>query len=223
MKRLMVLLVAAVMVIGFAAQSQATLTVVGVGTIGSSANNGTENMVNGGYELIYDSGLNVTWLDYTATYSTWQNQVNWANNLVVNFNGKNLTGWSLPTTVDNYNYSYGLNPPSNSSQMAYLYYTDLGNTGYPNNGYGLNNVGPFKNLYSYPGYWSGTQYSANPGLAWDFGTDSGGQGMYGEVNGNVYGLAVLPGDPAATPIPAPAYLFGSGLLGLVGIRKKMQK
>jgi|GEM_PF-1620124 len=30
-------------------------------------------------------------------------------------------------------------------------------------------------------------------------------------------------DYTPTPIPAAAYLFGSGLLGLVGIRKKMQK
>jgi hypothetical protein len=223
MKKTMVLLAAAVMVFGLTVLAHADLTVIGTGTIGSSATNGTENMVNGGYQLIYDSAQNITWLDYTAANNRCQNQVNWANNLVVNFNGQNLTGWSLPTTVDNYNYSSGYNPPSNSSQMAYLFYTDLGNTANLD-GYALNNVGPFKNLIS-ANYWSAMS-SSDPGFAWFFNTYYGYQ--YTKITGAFgFGLAVLPGDAldyvTPTPIPAAAYLFGSGLLGLIGIRKKMLK
>src|SRR5208283_3838917 len=48
-------------------------------------------------------------------------------------------------------------------------------------------------------------------------------GDYIDSNGAAHGFLATPSDVTPTPIPAAAYLFGSGLLGLVGIRKKMQK
>ena len=44
---------------------------------------------------------------------------------------------------------------------------------------------------------------------------------YGDNTGGV--SVLLDGNPTSTPIPAAAYLLGSGLLGLVAVRKKMQK
>lgn len=45
-------------------------------------NRGTGNFGN---RLIYDSDLNITWYDYTKSADSWQNQVNWASALSVNF------------------------------------------------------------------------------------------------------------------------------------------
>jgi len=113
--------------------------------------------------------------------------------------------------------------------MGYLYYTELGNKGgYDVNGNlqsgsGLTNTGPFKNL-QYNEYWSGTTYAADPTGAWAFGffgdTRGGGQGL--AWNGWSYtALAVYQGDVAApTPIPGTVWLFGSGLLGIIGLSRK---
>ncbi len=204
MKKRFILLVVMAMIFGLAVSANATLTVIGTGTI----NGGTTP-----YQLIYDSGLNVTWLDYTNPTNTWQNQVNWASSLNVDFNGTNFTGWSLPSTVDAA--ASGNYPPApSSSQMAYLYYTDLGNTTA-----GFTNAGPFKNLLT-SWYWSGTEYSASPSDAWDFNFTQGHQGLDAK---NVWyydhGLAVRPGDAAAVPEPGTMILIGTGLAGLAGWKK----
>ena len=89
-KKVFKLLVAMLIVVGFSAMAQADLKVVGTGTMQG---------VTGSYQLIYDSVQNITWLDYTAPATIWGNQVAWAQNLTVNFNGWLYSGWNLPTTV----------------------------------------------------------------------------------------------------------------------------
>ncbi len=234
-RRVSELLLAMVMVVSFSAMAHASLTVVGEGTL--SSGNPAETTINGGYQLIYDSTLNVTWLDYSATPGNyWQNQVNWASNLVVTYNGINYGNgtngtWILPTTVDA-STSSGFVPTqaaASSSQIATLFNTELGNS-HNASGNSLSNVGPFKNLTTANNYWSGTQVSydgyAGQGDAWLFNLYSGAQSPGNETLNGYTALAVLQGnivnDANPTPIPAAAYLFGSGLLGLVGIRKKMQ-
>lgn len=204
MKKLLVFLVATLMILGLAAQSHAMLS-SGLSVLG------TDSLGN---QLIYDSALNVTWYDSTRGYDTWQNQVNWAAGLTVSFNGQSISGWRLPSTVDNPS-SAGYNVTS--SEMGHLYYTELGNkapfdaNGNQQSGWGLTNTGPFKNL-SASGYWSGTPYSADntsPGSAWYFYYSSGYQN-YNSRNASYLAMAVTPGD-VATPIPGPFMLFGSGL------------
>jgi len=184
MKRTMVLLVAAVMFLSLGAQAQAALTVMGTDTLGN--------------QLIYDSALNVTWYDYTHYDSsnlnndTWTSQMAWASNLTVNVNGRNISGWNLPTTVDgplvtNTIWNNG-NPVTNpvyyngtaadgynitSSKLGNLYYATLGNkgdydtSGNSQSGAGLNNVGPFKHLVL-DQYWSSTTHANTPDSAWTF-------------------------------------------------------
>ena len=187
---------------------------------------GTMQGVTGSYQLIYDGAQNITWLDYTHwdttnngnNYNdTWQNQVNWAQNLTVNFNGLTITGWSLPTTTDGsttwtyYDGTTSAGVNKTNSQMGYLYYTELGNKGVQDingnlqTGWGLTNTGPFKNLLSYP-YWSVTEHSADPALAWAFATNSGSQ-YATSTSDYSYGLAVLPGDISAVQAPQSPGLF----------------
>lgn len=195
MKRMMVLLVVAATIFGFAAQSHANLTVVGSGTIIGGDGNA--------YQLIYDSALNVTWYDYSnlgpyrnGNYQglQWQNALSWASNLAVNINDNNITGWRLPS-ID---------------EMSYLYHAELVNVGYSN---------PFHYLFS-TYYFSGTPYSGSPDYAWALNFYDGSQLPLPKGNSD-FVIALIPGNVAATPIPAAVYLFGSGLLGIVGIRKKM--
>ena len=206
---------------------------------------GSDNL---GHQLIYDSALNVTWLDYTNPANTWQNQVNWASSLEVNFNGTTLTGWRLPSTVDaDPPYSgnpydgtgtYGFNITNPGDEMSYLYYAELGNKGYYDTsgnlqpGYGLVNKGPFRNLvYSGYGnslYWSGTATSADPYLAWDFNFGDGAQYDYDKDGyySYFYGVAVRPGDaaePTSVPEPDTILLLGAGLTGLMLFRKRFVK
>ncbi len=199
-----------------------------------------------GNNLIYDPNLNITWYDPVPTAMTWDQAMGWAASLTVG--GTTAGSWSLPTTLPvngsayNYNYSndgftdrgYNISAPnsaypgSTGSEMAYLYYVDLGNkalldvNGNPQAGYGLVNKGPFANLVS-TDYWSGTEYPAEygpqPGLAWAFGFSVGSQGWEGSPD---YALAVTPGDVGApTPIPGAIFFFAPGLAGIVALRRRI--
>jgi hypothetical protein len=66
-------------------------------------------------------------------------------------------------------------------------------------------------------YWSGTDHTA-PSLAWDLRFDNGLQFSVAKTF-TLYGWAVRNGDVSAVPVPPALYLFGTGLLGLVGMAR----
>jgi hypothetical protein len=153
----------------------------------------------------------------------WWGAQAWVHYLdVTKYGGSNQ--WALPTTVDSsasVGYPNGTtgNPAQSSSQLAQLFYGGLGQgvgssiTTTHNANYSL-----FSNVQS-NAYWSGTEYSADPGGAWGFSTPNGGQN-YGYKYTGYYALAVSPGQVSAVPLPGAAWLLGSGLLGLVGLRRR---
>ena len=113
--------------------------------------------------------------------------------------------------------------------MAHLFYNTLGNKafhevdGTPNQaGWGLTNTGPLTGLHSSYN-WSETPLPSdlNGGLdlAWGFDFNNGNQGD-GVQTAFAYALAVHDGDIGAVPIPATIWLFGSGLLGLIGAARR---
>jgi len=199
------------------------------------------------YEAYYDTALNITWLanaNAAGTGMTWADAKTWANNLNVN----GVTGWRLPTlspidgTAFNFTYgydgttdtSYSVSAPgttyagSTASEMAYLYYNTLGNlarldtSGTVRPGWGLtNNTGPFSNFESdsvFPSgsYWTGLDCAV---YACAFSFYNGFQG-YEYQTSTLFALAVRPGDISAVPVPAAMWLFGSGLMGLLGMAKR---
>ena len=206
-----------------AGAAQASVQVIG--TAGYNSNT---------YNLIYDNASpfgSIVWLDYTHPADTWVNQKSWANGLLgsvtyylnpgisINWGGS----WRLPTTVDN-DSSWSNPPLATSSEMAYLCYTDLGNT----TGVGLANKGPFTaigtngtNGY----YWSDTQYAAAPSFAWAFSTYNGQQNALDKSSAGLYAVAVRPGELVASTVPEPStYALLCISLGVVGYaRRKMGK
>ncbi|MHB1083301.1 MAG: PEP-CTERM sorting domain-containing protein [Thiobacillus sp.] len=199
------------------------------------------------FEAYYDTDLDITWLadaNYAKTSGydtdglmTWAAADTWAAQLSFTDGVNVYDDWRLPTITDtgtsgcNYANSgtdCGYNVDPASSEMAHLYFTELGNLSYytttgavigyaggsnPNST--LDNVGPFTNFQSYH-YWSGTEYAPNTFYAWYFYTGSGYQ-SYG--HGSFYALAVRPGDVAAVP-EAETYALMLAGLGLIGWRAR---
>ena len=176
----------------------------------------------------YDTEADLTWLadaNYAATSGyaganaygamNWLTANTWAAQLTVG----GVNGWRLPTTLQpdtscsyqSGSMSYGYN--CTGSELGDLFYNALGNTAGS-----LTNTGPFSNVQS-SGYWSATEYAGGIYDAWSFDTSDGFQ--YTTGNGyDLYGWAVQSGDVSAVPVPAAVWLFGSGLLGLIGVARR---
>jgi len=123
----------------------------------------------------------------------------------INYGGSSQ--WALPTTVDSSS-SYNYPPPASGSQLAELWYNELGGTG----GDPFSSTftsGPFKNVQSAI-YWSGTEdASYYPSYAYLFSITSGFQTSSFKYN-QFYAWAVA----SPVPVPGAAWWFGTGLLWL---------
>jgi hypothetical protein len=193
----------------------------------------------GTIEAYYDTDLNITWLadaNYAGTGMNWSTATAWAAGLTIG----STSGWRLPTVTDTgtsgCDYAYtgtdcGYNANTATGEMAHMFYTTLGDKAFyntsgvgPQSGWGLTNTGPFSNVQSYP-YWSATEYSPNTtASAWFFYFYDGSQGNLGKSEG-LSGWAVHSGNVGAAivPVPAAVWLFGGGLLGLIGVARKRRR
>ncbi len=195
--------------------------------------------------LIYDDVLNITWLqdaDYgagsiyddgssiTDGRMSWANAVAWADHLEYydSVRDVNWTNWRLPAAYNRDNSGPDEGYVS-GSEMGYMYYENLGN---PEGGL-INNTsfesgGPGGPIVSFQNtqlhvYWSDTEYSPNPIHAWYFILYTGEQGYFYKHSLYSCAWAVRNGDVSAVPIPSAVLLLGSGLIGLVGFRRKFGK
>ena len=182
-------------------------------TIGTATYEGSD------YQLIYDVEDQITWLDYSNSGDTYPGSLAWAaslndpGELIINLDEGysapwDSTEWRLAgNTTGNFGY-YSSDRYVTSSEMAGLYYGELGNE--------LNdtslNFGDFENLFASSYHMSAdaalmAQLSLSFSPVFNFSNGIQGFGS-SSVNGGIYGVAVISG----AVIPEPASL---GLLGLV--------
>jgi hypothetical protein len=222
MKRWIAALFAMATLFVFTGSALADLYVRGSGTIVSSGSVGAVFDGNhdpiGSYDatgmsfnLIYDDVQEITWFDFTQVAAYGETQINWAEGLEVAYGGTTLDTWRLTDPGSDPKHGSG----DTGSEMGHLYHLSLGNDGTP-----PFNAGPFEELYAYT-YWTGI--ATQPPYYWRFNFRSGHLGTWGPNEYQFNGMAVIDGDVGAVPIPGAAWLLGSGLLGLIGIRRKFGK
>ncbi len=195
-------------------------------------------LVDSGGGQIYDTVLNITWLadanlaatnTFGVTGINVNGSMNWstAQSWIAAMNIVDYLGysdWRLPTTLqpDNTcsNQTGGISGGYNcaGSEMGQLFYNELGGTAGSAIGTTYNaNLALFHNIQTNV-YWSGTEY-VPISQAWDFYFSDGSQ-LLNTEDSSLYAWAVHAGEITAVPAPAAVWLFGSGLLGLIGMARR---
>jgi hypothetical protein len=206
-------------------------------------------LVDRGGGLIYDTVLNITWLQNAnvAGQMTWTQAMNWVTNFEYYDSVRNVTwtDWRLPQILpingSSYNLVY-LNDGSTDegsnisapgtiysgktgSEMAYMFYNNLHNISYWDfAGNGGQSGWGLQNTFPF------VNLQANPPYWSSFqDPDDPSMAWFFEFSGGYqtanykdrayYSWAVRDDDVAPVPIPSSLWLFGSGLAGIVGFVK----
>jgi len=173
----------------------------------------------------YDTVLDITWVTAASLSGadTWDNQVTWAANLnYLGFDDWRLASMSVAagvptgTTTSVVDCRTATELACRDNELGYMFYQNMGGSLFDNltgdqtvDGVLLTDV--------QSDYWSGTEFISS--RAWDFGFRNGLQNLDGKGNFG-YGWAVRAGDVSAVPVPAAVWLFGSGLIGLLGLARR---
>lgn len=202
---------------------------------GMSASNAA--LIDRGGGLIYDDVLNVTWLQdasyaETSGYSqygnlTWNEAMEWSSGLSYydSVRGVTYDDWRLPATVNSPT-SVGYDTTGLSSELAYMYYINLGfSPEYSHDRYAPaptgTNYNPFINL-STRSYWSGT-LTDRPDRAWMVHFHFGSQEVDG-LGDAMKVWAVRDGDVAgivpSVPEPGTMGLFAATLAMGAALRRR---
>jgi hypothetical protein len=150
------------------------------------------SVLNG--QAYYDDQLDITW---TANANingatNWDNQVAWAAGLDID----GVTGWRLPSMDVN---GDDVTVNCSSSSQAACKDNEYGHLNY---------------------YGAGTEFAPDPNYAQGFLFRFGGTNRWDPKGSDLFAWAVHSGNVGAVPIPPALWLFGSGLLGLIGVARK---
>lgn len=168
----------------------------------------------------YDPNQDITWAAEANINGndSWDNQVAWAEGLTIG----GITGWRLGNMDRNrngviINCAVATEADCLDNEYGYLYFQHSVNAVNPN---------PFSNLLQGQNavYWSESELgilTAAADGAWLFDFQTGGLATNLKTSTAHLAWAVRTGDvPAVVPVPGAVWLFGFGLLGLIGIARK---
>jgi len=180
-------------------------------------------LVDNGGGLIYDDVLDITWAQPDIN-RPWDEANTWASGLTLG----GMSGWRLPYI----SVAAGAGPFSGmpvlcnevselacrDNELGYMFYYNLGGSfGVPIGNSLDPDLGLFPTLQS-DDYWSGTELDFSYAWEYNFG---GGYDLYGPKDDEWRSWAVHAGD--VVPVPAAVWLFGSGLMGLLGLARRKRR
>ena len=175
----------------------------------------------------YDTVLDITWLTDASPIGggNWDLQVAWADSLdTLGFDDWRLASMSVSagvptgTTDSVVDCSAVSELLCRDNELGYMFYQNMDGDLFDDKR-GNQTVDGVLLTDVQSGYWSGTEFAPNPALAWLFNFVVGFQ-LNGVKDDGYYGWAVRAGDVSAVPVPAAVWLFGSGLIGLLGLARR---
>lgn len=194
-----------------------------LGTLEASDANLVSKIINASGGVIHDTpnpynptgNFTLTAADFSAGGSVdWYAAQAFMHYLdTINYGGSSQ--WALPTQPDQ---SRGDN--ITNSQLGELFYNELGGVA------GVNiitthnvNYNLFSNVQPPYPFWTSREYTSSESNAWTFYTSNGHQDA-DDKQSHKYAWAVSPGQLAAVPVPGAVWLFGTGILGLLGLKRR---
>ncbi len=189
-------------------------------------------------QAVYDTDLNITWLaDFNLAQTngfdadgrlSWNDAQNWINHLNTN-NHLGFNDWRLPASIfpdagcsiDGSGNSASAGTGCTESEMGHLFYDELGGTaGSSILDSGDSDLLLFTNIQA-DRYWSGTDLVTDTTRAWRFNFNTG--DLFANLkSGDLFVSAVVRSGDVVVPVPAAVWLFGSGLLGLLGLARRQR-
>jgi len=167
------------------------------------------------WQAFYDDQLDISWTAIANINGsdTWGNQDAWVAGLDID----GVTGWRLPSmdvNGDNTAVTCGSDQAAcKDNEYGHLYFYGAGTVF--ESGITASSPGPFTNLTG-TWYWAGTSALGFQRDLFRFNVGVNG----GDSGGSWAAWAVHSGNVGAVPVPAAVWLFGSGLLGLVGMARR---
>mgnify|MGYP003573512419 CR=1 FL=1 len=198
-------------------------------------------LVDNGGGLIYDTVLDITWAQTGPDGGlTWPDAKSYAAGLTLG----GVSGWRLPyasvaagpgglvpigTPVD---CSTASEADCRDNEMGYMFYQNLGGTlgtsiDEPNGGNDNRDLFPGLLPNNVVSFWNDQDIETNGAATWvfDFANDGSNVAIAGSNDSQLKSQsmgawAVHDGNVSPVPVPAAVWLFGSGLLGLIGMARR---
>lgn len=186
-------------------------------------------LVDNGGGLIYDTLRDITW-SQPDIKRTWNDANAWATGLMLG----GVSGWRLPYIDVNAGAGPFGSPVDctatpgacHNNELGYMFYQNLSGTlGMSILTSGDPDLALFPTLQpSY--YWSGTGFNSSIAWNFNFGSFDVNDPNQPQMDGGLKNAAlhytwfVHDGNVSPVPVPAAVWLFGSGLLGLIGIARR---
>ncbi len=213
MERVWVFVIAFVALLGFSGSANADLFQIGTAQFDGD---------NSEYNLFYEEYADepgLVWLDFTNAMDTWDNQVSWASGLELSINTEAYyVSWNSNWRLASAGEDPGGDLWYETSEFGHLLIT-LETMYQDKDGeyYGEEFPSPFENVLQQP-YWSSTENDSDDTQAWAAYPDS--HVSHPKTDSLVAG-PVRRAEVSPVPVPSALLLLGSGLIGLVGCRRKM--